>query len=73
MVASVAAQLVRLLAAYTTLPHGGGDFRRTAFDAPDLIVSIHAPARGRPDEGKITVAGLGVSIHAPARGATLPA
>ena len=35
---------------------------------PEMFVSIHAPARGRPDQTVAAAEDLKVSIHAPARG-----
>ena len=40
--------------------------------APELTISIHAPARGATSQiAMLTGAILPISIHAPARGATL--
>ncbi len=54
----------------STLPHGERH-RSRADQGRDIMVSIHAPARGATKRSDDHLASLTVSIHAPARGATL--
>ena len=53
----------------STPPRGGRQNANKYFDS-QLLVSIHAPARGATAYVKKTGKTAAVSIHAPARGAT---